>query len=64
MGHQPRSLLALAQLVTALAIYGRLGFTAPAWFSPVHRWSGRLAFLAAVPVAMQCLYALGYQTVG
>jgi hypothetical protein len=29
--------------------------------SPVHRWSGRLAFLVSIPVAMHCLYALGFQ---
>jgi hypothetical protein len=28
----------------------------------VHRWSGRLAFLLAVPVAVHCLYAVGLQT--
>ena len=28
----------------------------------LHRWSGRIAFLVAVPVAVHCLYALGYQT--
>jgi hypothetical protein len=54
--------LALVQLFSALAMYGKLGFAAPSWFGGLHRWSGRLAFLVAVPVAMQCLYALGYQT--
>ncbi|MEU0532704.1 DUF6529 family protein [Amycolatopsis tolypomycina] len=55
-------LLALAQLLTALALYGRLGGAAPAWVAPVHRWSGRLAFLVSIPVAMHCLYALGFQS--
>jgi hypothetical protein len=59
--------LAVVQLVTALGMYGRIARlgnprVAP-WIAPVHRWSGRLAFLAAVPVAMHCLYALGFQTV-
>jgi Family of unknown function (DUF6529) len=55
--------LALVQLVSALTMYGRIPrVTAPGWISPVHRWSGRLAFLAAVPVAIHCLYALGFQT--
>lgn len=52
--------LALVQLLSALAMYGKLG-RAPAWAGPVHRWSGRLAFLASIPVAMHCLYALGFQ---
>ena len=28
----------------------------------LHRWSGRLAFLLTIPVAMHCLYALGFQS--
>ncbi|MET9000357.1 DUF6529 family protein [Amycolatopsis sp. NPDC004169] len=54
-------LLALVQLGSALALYGKLGGAAPAWVAPVHRWSGRLAFLVSIPVAMHCLYALGFQ---
>lgn len=53
--------LALVQLVSALAMYGKLPVRAPAWTGTVHRWSGRIAFLAAVPVAVHCLYALGFQ---
>jgi hypothetical protein len=52
--------LAIVQLVSAFAMYGKFG-TAPAWVSPLHRWSGRLAFLVSVPVALQCLYSLGFQ---
>ncbi|MEV4920376.1 DUF6529 family protein [Streptomyces tirandamycinicus] len=53
----------LGQLVSALAMYGRLPGVRPASWTPVlHRWSGRVAFLLAVPVAVHCLYALGYQT--
>jgi hypothetical protein len=52
--------LAVVQLVSALAMYGKLPVRAPGWVSPLHRWSGRLAFLAAVPVAVHCLYALGF----
>jgi hypothetical protein len=55
-------LLVLVQLVSALAMYGKLPVTAPAWTAAVHRWSGRGAFLLAVPVAMHCLYAVGFQT--
>jgi hypothetical protein len=54
---------ALVQLVSALAMYGKLpGGPAPAWTGTLHRWSGRIAFLLAVPVAVHCLYAVGLQT--
>jgi hypothetical protein len=54
--------LALVQLVTALRMYGKLGRTATgAGVGFVHRWSGRLAVLVSVPVAVHCLYALGFQ---
>lgn len=52
--------LVLVQIVTAKVIYSRAG--APAWVSGVHRWSGRLAVLITVPVAVHCLYALGFQS--
>jgi hypothetical protein len=54
--------LAIVQLLSALAMYGKLGRAAPAWVAPVHRWSGRLAFLVSIPVALHCLYALGFQS--
>jgi hypothetical protein len=55
--------LALAQLVSALAMWGRLpGVTSvPAWLGPVHRWSGTAAFVVSLPVAYHCLWALGFQ---
>jgi hypothetical protein len=60
------ALLAVAQLGSALAMYDRLPVVRvtepPVWLGTMHRWSGRLAFLATVPVAMHCLYALGFQT--
>lgn len=52
--------LALVQGASALAIYGKLGGEAPSWMGAAHRWSGRTAFLLAVPVAVHCLYALGF----
>jgi hypothetical protein len=53
--------LALVQVFSALAMYGRIpGLGGAAWVGPVHRWSGRLAFIASIPVAMHCLYALGF----
>lgn len=54
-------LLALVQLGTALAMWGRLPVPVPR-APAVHRWSGRLAVLLAVPVMVHCLYALGYQS--
>ncbi|MEU5689735.1 hypothetical protein DEJ48_30875 [Streptomyces venezuelae] len=50
----------LVQVVSALMLYGRL--PGPSWSAALHRWSGRIAFLVSVPVAVHCLYALGYQT--
>jgi hypothetical protein len=40
-------------------MYGRLGARAPWWIGGLHRWSGRVAVLLTVPVAVHCLYALG-----
>lgn len=56
--------LALLQVVTALAMWGRLpGVTsAPGWLTPLHRWSGTAAFVVSLPVAYHCLWALGIQT--
>ncbi|MET8452382.1 DUF6529 family protein [Streptomyces sp. NPDC005209] len=51
---------ALVQVVSALMMYGKL--PGPSWASALHRWSGRVAFLVTVPVAVHCLYAFGYQT--
>ncbi|MCX5058163.1 MULTISPECIES: DUF6529 family protein [unclassified Streptomyces] len=51
---------ALVQVVSAFMVYGKL--PGPRWAPALHRWSGRIAFLVAVPVAVHCLYALGYQT--
>jgi hypothetical protein len=52
---------ALVQLVSALVMYGKVpGVRAPSWIGGLHRWSGRLAFLFALPVAVHCLYALGF----
>jgi hypothetical protein len=54
---------ALVQLSSALAMYGKLpGLrAAPAWIGTLHRWSGRIAFLLAIPVAIHCLYAVGFE---
>ena len=53
---------ALVQVGSALVIYGKVPrVAAPSWIGGLHRWSGRAAFLLAVPVAVHCLYALGFQ---
>jgi hypothetical protein len=55
--------LALLQLLSALAMWGKLpGGWAPSWIGTFHRWSGRTAFLLTLPVAMHCLYALGFES--
>jgi hypothetical protein len=54
--------LALVQLVSALIMYGRINIVAPPWIGTLHRWSGRVAVLVTVPVAVHCLYALGFET--
>jgi hypothetical protein len=56
--------LLLVQLVTALWMWGRLPHapTAPEWVTPVHRWTGSLAFVVTLPVAFHCLWALGFGT--
>jgi hypothetical protein len=54
--------LALVQIFSAMVMYGRFpAITAPPWIGTLHRWSGRVAVLVTVPVAIHCLYALGFQ---
>jgi mono/diheme cytochrome c family protein len=53
--------LACFQLFTAAWIFRKLPWSRPAWVSPVHRWSGRLAFLLTLPVAYHCIFKLGFQ---
>lgn len=55
--------LAIFQLASAFIMY-RLtpGGRAPRWIGSAHVWSGRLAVLASVPVAVHCLYALGFSS--
>jgi len=56
------TVLALVQVGSALVMYGKVPrVAAPSWIGGLHRWSGRIAFLLAVPVAVHCLYALGFQ---
>ena len=56
------TVFALVQVASALVMYGKVPrVAAPSWIGGLHRWSGRIAFLLAVPVAIHCLYALGFQ---
>ncbi|MEV6343713.1 DUF6529 family protein [Actinoplanes sp. NPDC051851] len=55
-------LFALVQVGSAAVLYGRVPGVPPArWTGSLHRWSGRVAFLLTVPVAVHCLYVLGLQ---
>jgi mono/diheme cytochrome c family protein len=53
--------LACFQLFTAAWIFGKLPWRRPRWLGRVHRWSGRLAFAATLPVAYHCIFKLGFQ---
>jgi hypothetical protein len=50
--------LALVQLISAFALYGRM--PSKSWTPALHRWSGRLAVVLSLPVAVHCLYVLGF----
>src|SRR6266487_134430 len=55
-------LLACFQLFTAAWIFRKLPWEKPAWVNPVHRWSGRLAFVCTLPVAFHCIFILGFRS--
>jgi hypothetical protein len=54
----------LLQVVSALWMWGRLPGvrTVPGWVAPIHRWSGAVAFVLLIPVALNCLWSLGFVT--
>jgi hypothetical protein len=54
--------LVAVQVMTALWMWGRLPTAgrAPAWVPPVHRWSGSVAFVLTLPVALHCVWSLGF----
>ena len=54
--------LGLFQLFTAAWIFRTLPWPKPAWVNPAHRWSGRLAFVATLPVAYHCIFKLGFES--
>src|ERR1700679_1472968 len=46
------TVFAIVQVGSALVMYGKVPHvTAPSWIGRLHQWSGRIAFLLAVPVA-------------
>jgi hypothetical protein len=54
---------AFVQLGSSLVMYGKVRWiTAPSWIGGLHRWSGRIAFIITVIVAVHCLYALGFES--
>jgi Family of unknown function (DUF6529) len=54
---------ALIQLFTALRMFDRIHVPRkmPGWLPTLHRISGTVAFLIALPVAYHCVWALGFQ---
>ena len=57
-------LLVLVQLTTAMWMWGRLPgvTTSPGWVPVAHRWSGTVAFVLTLPVAVHCMWSLGFGT--
>lgn len=52
---------AVLQPISAAVMYrGKRG--GPRWVAFLHRWSGRIAVLVSIPVAMHCLYAFGFES--
>jgi Family of unknown function (DUF6529) len=52
------AVLAVVQLLTAGRMYD---VAASAWVRAAHRWAGRVSVLLTVPVAVHCIYALGFE---
>jgi hypothetical protein len=57
-------LLAVVQLLLGLRLYDKIQFPRhiPGWLGDAHRLVGTLAFAVTLPVAYQCLWALGFQS--
>jgi hypothetical protein len=56
--------LAVVQILLAMRMYGRIRVprTAPPWLGDAHRLTGTVAFVLSLPVAYQCLWALGFES--
>jgi hypothetical protein len=55
------AVLALVQITTAAWIYRKLPWAKRPWVNPLHRWSGRIAFVLVLPVAYHCIFKLGWE---
>ena len=57
--------LAVVQVLLALRLYGKIRWprTAPSWLGDAHRLTGTIAFALTLPVAYQCLWSLGFESV-
>jgi hypothetical protein len=57
--------LAVVQVLLALRLYGKIRWpgTAPPWLGDAHRLTGTIAFALTLPVAYQCLWSLGFESV-
>ena len=56
--------LVLVQVLTALWMWGHLPGVGrpPSWLPDLHRWSGSIAFTVSLPVALHCIWSLGFVT--
>src|SRR5436305_1277124 len=56
--------LVVVQVGSALWMWGRLPAAGrpPAWLGDAHRWSGSVAFALSLPVAVHCVWSLGFVT--
>jgi hypothetical protein len=56
--------LVVVQVLTALWMWRRLPGVGrpPAWLAGAHRWSGSVAFTLSLPVAVHCVWSLGFVT--
>jgi hypothetical protein len=56
--------LAVVQVLLGLRLFGKISIprTTPSWLGDAHRLVGTLAFALTLPVAYQCLWALGFQS--
>jgi len=56
--------LAVVQILLAARLFGKVHWpkNAPPWLGDAHRLTGTVAFLLTLPVAYQCLWGLGFQS--
>jgi hypothetical protein len=56
--------LAVVQVLLGLRLYDKITVPrrSPGWLGDAHRLVGTLAFVLTLPVAYQCLWALGFQS--